>query len=708
MNISLHTRKLIEESRQGYLALAAEHPYMRSNFVLQNQKDFPIEKIHEQMRPRNYLPPIESRLVSSSELGRRWKGKAQDRIFVHCILKILGCYVDIGYRYIKYWIDEAGELQISTLETARRIEINDSYTVLGKTIPYFTQYDIMRQEYLSHLSIVPIESTYAEPLPKTEVTSDSVPGIYENFLTGQEWQQTLLLTNKANMIGFFQDPLSDILAVDIDDHANSGPISQRAQLTLKYLLKYLGFPTPVFLERSLENGGYHAYFVLQHAPSHQQLLHIQDTFNALHKDKELRIECRTLTKALRMILSCTYMAVLIQNLEELRAAPDEISLENCNIIEDILPTISDAFLSILSHDAKPAPFSIPSTSGLTTMNAVDHLSPGISHANPQRQTYQRLLSSEEGQLGQGAKTYPMEAGNRNKQMIRLAYAIIGKGGTLDDYVEEVLRNQVSSKDIAVWSRAQLYNHCKGKWQWAQKHFKPLPERRPRKSPAFRPTISSEQEQQMRECAVTLIMHSHAFKRKSRQERAIDDMTKLIRRIYVHAGVSIAATHDERLEFRFSTLTVREAGKAENIRNPTRLFDILMRSKCMFYQHWKDEKGYKYSIDPAFCQSRQYRLYRDKEPSDLQTAHENALRIFWELLHEKASLLEVMCNNLVARYPSLCGPGPEKQIKRAYYDEYNATLEDGDLRSVQAIIQAKYSQPFQVSERRDAHNSRNAK
>lgn len=271
-------------------------------------------------------------------------------------------------------------------------------------------------------------------------------------------------------------------------------------------------------------------------------------------------------------------------------------------------------------------------------------------------------------------------------MIRLAFAILAKSGSLDDYVKAVLENQVSSKDIASWPAGKLRKQCQEKLDWAREHFNPFPKKKLNTVPAFIPTITIQQEIQMRGIAESIIDYFKLFrKQKTRFERAKVDMYKLIRRIYLHAGRSIAARSDTRLEFQFSMINVIRAGKEEKIRNPRLLFDALRKSRMLFYQHWKDEKGFQFSIAVDLRQSRQYRFYLPKEPMELQSAFENALSISYDLSQFKRQEFDVRVENLLQRYSKLLSKLNKRSLRRAFEEEYQSGLCDNQWQKARALL-----------------------
>lgn len=356
----------LKDTRKKLIQDTKEAPGLKINFLLAESTDFPREIIHESMRPRAYLPPIENLLVSSEGLRRRWKGKGRDIEFVHQILRILGCYVAPWCRYISYYIDQWEQLAINTIKTSEVKEMAPKPGSARKKPWFIYPHNTMKSSYLKHLSIIAIESRYNDPVPRSLDYTKKPPGNYHNMPRGKAINDCLLLTNKANMIGFFQDMESNILAVDIDAHDNRGPFSERAQAILKRLIRHLGYPTPLFTERSLENGGYHAYFVMRERLYHSELDSIEADFNQQYAGEGMRIECRKWTKAIRMILSCTYAPIVLTNIEEFR---DRITsgrdIDSINLDETILHSISDAFLAILSHDERPAEYEIPKLSQIS-------------------------------------------------------------------------------------------------------------------------------------------------------------------------------------------------------------------------------------------------------------------------------------------------------------------------------------------------------
>jgi hypothetical protein len=669
--------------RATELALQSEaqkNPQWKMPFLTDSSDliHFKTETIHAKLRPRVHFP-IHERLWDSQE----WK---KNGIKLQDVSRILRCFADIlgfdtesplGYLDYQYKAEENKVIPLIQELLGYNSPKKDSLPNAAirpeadrKTKRRIPREQNMLKKLRGHFAIMPLYSPYAAPDPKPIDFDRRGYGRVENLVSAH-MAEVLFIDHEAQMVGFFHRPLSDILAVDIDDHNGSGPDSAIATSVLKRLLVFLDYREPVFLEKSIENGGYHAYFSLGIPLGNPQIQAIEMSFNHRYRATGHKIHCRKTSSGFRMILSPTYMAVLITNLHDVKNSksatdsPDDMRLE-----ELVLPTLSLAFKFILAHPLNDAPFDICALPVPARSKIAAKPMPAESPGNSKPVTENDRGHSPPNNINKTFRSdYPMLAGQRNTQMINLALAMAARECSLDEYIEAVIANQISSRDLAQWSIDKIREECRKKFDWAKKHADPYTGRRP----SNMPRLTEAHKIQIATLARALMTSPKVFKKQKRRLiMGTEQLQTLITSIFGHAWKSISVPGNDTYEFRFSRNTLNKVCAEEKLTNPRFLFKLIQDSHALFYQHKKDPIGYRYYGPLEQQKSRQWRIYIERPDVTIPEAMEYALTAANRIAHgENPERIRLI--NLKARHQ--CAPSEltMRTLIGYYYAEYDMEM-----------------------------------
>lgn len=263
-------------------------------------------------------------------------------------------------------------------------------------------------------------------------------------------EETLLLM--PGTIGCPAAEESNVILFDLDDHSNTGIVSEKAQNSLRVFCALFG--EPLLLEVSHISGSCHVYFRLNMTIDREQL----QTLSALLRGAlagGADFELRTQTKLMSLPGSITYELVRISNFDTFLAGAPLIGSPYRNLVHAIEET---------NRKGRPV------ASCEKVMEALRSMTPEPV-AEPSMQKVEKLSAGRLNQVGTGSKDFTIEDGSRNDQMWRLACSAARRGLTDEQLALEIRENSAESTTLATWSDEQLLRRAAYELDRAKKFIK---------------------------------------------------------------------------------------------------------------------------------------------------------------------------------------------------------------------------------------------
>lgn len=468
---------------------------------------------------------------------------------------------------------------------------------------------------------------------------------------------------QSQSIGFFQNPTSSVLAIDIDDHGNNSERSPLADQCFKEVLAFVNYESPLFIERSSENGGYHVFFQNQSPLSAEQIAAFETCFNSQHQDTNLKIETRKYNKSLRFILSCSYDPLLLTNLDALReGAAEELEFEP-------LPSIAHAFNFIINRAELKSNLCLneiiyryDSEKYVPEYNLKAHwyrvYESEFEPSPPEKEKTSKRKVVEEANNSRLLKNaysgFPLKKGHRVKNQIALALKVLREGDGIEEFIEASIANNVDSKALTNRPAHEIRKVCSQIFQYASRKFKPTrrrPDKEEKKYLSNLALLTHEQRDMITEISERLVL---CFG-KSRYTK-IEDLRKHSMAVLlgeVCGKMLFQETLSEKSDswsIELARSTMINIQLEHGIKNLRALFDLLTNHGLLIYEHFEGKQRYSFG---AKAKARHWRLFRSRaEGSPINVALINAieaLRFMPDAKGYEDKAFQIYRNNLAMRY-----------------------------------------------------------
>lgn len=250
----------------------------------------------------------------------------------------------------------------------------------------------------------------------------------------------------GKIFGSSQIKETNILLIDIDDYEDKPAIK-----TLQRFIKEINISVKefIFLEQNAFTGGIHCALVLpQNITDEKFYTSLQDKL----KEKDIKIECNFINTILRFPLSFEYVAII---------KDDAIFNTDRFIDNQYWEKTFEEFYGNINHEV---------TSSQYIFDLIHNCQPSkdnkfINHWKQRRNLFVRTVDSKEKEIIY-QNFYSIYRGNRFEAMKKMIPYAKMQGMTLDEVVDMIYEQDISSKDLTKWNKNKLkknissfYNRC---------------------------------------------------------------------------------------------------------------------------------------------------------------------------------------------------------------------------------------------------------
>lgn len=278
--------------------------------------------------------------------------------------------------------------------------------------------------------------------------------------------------NKSNSVALPSYEDNRVLAVDIDGSKYTNTINGQKTLDKESIrtdiLKFNKFLNcePIYCEYNINKEGHFHLYYLWGKTIHNNIFKITDEqIKEIFRYLELnKWELRTIKKALSLPLNPAGYRPCKINFKTLSIE----RIEDCDVRNYIIDLIQTKNTNEISVDY----YYNNALGEIREARRIELCESNISMFEISRKE-NSSIDKKSLSYSKEIETLKFFEGDRHNKMMKLANSMISREKTFNEFLDEVSRKQVSSKDIKKWKQKGIFEtQCKKIWEYCNKNFKP--------------------------------------------------------------------------------------------------------------------------------------------------------------------------------------------------------------------------------------------